>query len=86
MPFFEIKSKTRMISSHKRVTAFMEINMELRNYSGETAAPAKNCRFLPNFFVFSRLNRQFFNFFFIKTFFIFSLDTCIFFLILTCLK
>ena len=57
MPLFETKSKMRMISTHKRVTALkfgtavalVENNMELSRNGGGTAAPAKDRRniFLP---------------------------------------
>ena len=57
MPLFETKSKTCMISAHKRVialkfctaVAFVVNNMELLRNGGGTAAPAKNRRFPPNF-------------------------------------
>ena len=67
MPLLETKSKTCMISAHKRVTvlkfgtavAFVENNMELCRNGGGTAAPAENRRFPPNCLPFFRQIRQF---------------------------
>ena len=58
MPLFETKSKMRMISAHKRVTAlkfgtavsFVKNNMELCRNGGETAAPTDKPPFPAEFF------------------------------------
>ena len=57
MTLFETKSKTCIISAHKRVTAlkfgtavaFVENKMELRRNGGGTAAPSENRCFPPKF-------------------------------------